>query len=109
MIDGFFCYAMDGMGSEKVEILYYEFINSGKRLVTMSSFGGIFKRGQYSKGYSQFIVNVPGLPKKLEPGDRFQVTFTEFGSIDEFAKAPDAESLHTMATRILFHTSIRKS
>jgi hypothetical protein len=86
MIGGFFGYAVDGVGSGKVKILYYEFVNSGKRPVIMSSFGGYFRRGQYSNGYSQFIVNVPGLPKKLEPGERFQVTFTEFGSIDDSVK-----------------------
>lgn len=31
---------------------------------------------------SRFLINVPGLPKKLEPGDLHQAVFENFESID---------------------------
>lgn len=89
IIGGFFGHQVNP-GIESTKILYFEFVNSGKRPIVMTNFGGRFKSGQYQDGLKAFIINVPGIPKKLEPGERHQVTFTEFDSIDDSVKSMSA-------------------
>jgi hypothetical protein len=84
-IGGFFGHLVGGIGPSK-EILYFDFVNSGKRSITITTFGGKLKRKYVEDGKKAFIVNTPGLPLKLEPGDRHQVTFDDFGSVDERVK-----------------------
>ncbi|MGO4548035.1 hypothetical protein AB4Z29_24880 [Paenibacillus sp. 2TAB23] len=84
-IGGFFGHSIS-IGAQSQKILYYEFVNAGGSPVTICNFGGTFKKRYIQDGKSEFIINTPGLPKKLEQGDRFQVTFDEFSSIDERVK-----------------------
>lgn len=75
------------VGIESRKILYYEFVNVGGKPVTISNFGGTLKKKFVEDGKSSFIVNTPGLPSKLNQGDRFQISFEEFSSIDDKVKA----------------------
>ncbi len=75
------------VGIESKKILYYEFVNVGGKPVTICNFGGKIKKRYVEDRKSEFIINTPGFPSKLNQGDRFQITFEEFSSIDDKVKA----------------------
>jgi hypothetical protein len=85
LIGGFFGYSADGY-SDSRKILYFEFVNSGRKPILLTNFGGKFKKKYIKDGKTAFVVNIPGIPIKLDPGERHQVTLTEFGCIDNTVK-----------------------
>ncbi|QMV43731.1 hypothetical protein [Cohnella cholangitidis] len=85
-IGGFFGHRSDGY-SPAEEILYFEFVNSGRKPILLTNFGGYTKKKYVQNGKSAFVINIPGIPKKLEPGDRHQVTLTNFECIDDTVKS----------------------
>lgn len=111
-ISGFFGYMVGGPGLRK-KILYFEFVNSGTKAITASSFAGRNKKSAVKKGNSPaFIINTPGLPKKLEPGEVHQITFEEFGCIDDEVKSivvmDTLGNKHYMSKKLLNHLKLSK-
>jgi hypothetical protein len=84
-IGGFFGHSIDGF-SEPKKVLYFEFVNVGSKPITTCNFGGYFKKRFVKEGKKGFVVTTPGILKKLDPGDRLQVTFETFDVIDHTVK-----------------------
>jgi hypothetical protein len=105
-IGGFFGHLVDGSGYKK-KILYFDFVNHGKKPIKITTFAGNYKRKFVKNGMSDFIITTVNLPVKLEPGDVHQITFDVFNTIDESVKSlfviDSLSKRHKMSKALLKH------
>ncbi|MEK5162056.1 hypothetical protein NYE69_06895 [Paenibacillus sp. FSL R5-0527] len=83
-VSGFYGLLLDDY-KQTQKILYYEFTNVGRKPIHLDRVATDLKREVEGAGH--YIIVVPGLPKKLEPGERHQVVLHTFDSVDENTKS----------------------
>jgi hypothetical protein len=83
-VSGFFGLMLEDY-EQTQKILYYEFTNVGSKPIHLDRVATDLKREVEGAGH--YIMVAPGLPKKLEPGERHQVVLHTFDSVDENTKS----------------------